>query len=460
MNTCKVLVPCGALGTGIMKEAFQYGMDMQPDIIACDAGSTDSGPYYLGTGKGKYARESVKEDMRLMMLGAEKNSIPITVGSCGTCGSDAGVDELAAICHEISEEEGISFNIAKIYTQQNPVILKEMYQSGKIHPLEAAPAITENTFSECTTIVGLAGADPFIAALKAGADIILCGRATDTAIIASFPIMKGCSEAAAWHGAKIAECGGLCTSKPRYGGVLLTFDEEGFTIEALHPDNSCTPYSVSAHMLYENANPYRMTEPSGTFDATNSVYTQLPGGKVRVTGTTFEHAPKLTMKLEGASVAGYQTISMVGIQDRRIMRNPQEWIQMLCGTVEERLKTLDIPDNYSYALKPYGWNAVSGAERAAGSQVPVEIGLMLVVTAISQELATKVAKVFNPLLLHHPVNQNEQLPSFAFPFSPAEIERGLIYEFRLNHTVELETPLDLVRIVLEFEKEDVSHDNH
>ena len=71
-----------------------------------------------------------------------------------------------------------------------------------------------------------------------------------------------------------------------------------------------------------------------------------------------------------------------------------------------------------------------------------------------------MAKVFNPLLLHHPVNQNEQLPSFAFPFSPAEIERGLIYEFRLNHTVELETPLDLVRIVLEFEKEDVSHDNH
>lgn len=98
-------------------------------------------------------------------------------------------------------------------------------------------------------------------------------------------------------------------------------------------------------------------------------------------------------------------------------------------------------------------------ERAANFHVPAEINLLLV-TAIFQELATKVTKVFSLLLLHHPVKRNEQFPSFAFPFSPAEIERGLILEFRLNHTVELETPLDLVRIVLEFEKEDISHDKH
>lgn len=95
--------------------------------------------------------------------------------------------------------------------------------------------------------------------------------------------------------------------------------------------------------------------------------------------------------------------------------------------------------------------AVSVVERVANFHVPAEINLLLV-TAIFQELATKVTKVFSLLLLHHPVKRNEQFPSFAFPFSPAEIERGLILEFRLNHTVELETPLDLVRIVLEFEK--------
>lgn len=72
----------------------------------------------------------------------------------------------------------------------------------------------------------------------------------------------------------------------------------------------------------------------------------------------------------------------------------------------------------------HGWNAVSDIDRGEGTHIPVEIGLMLVVTAETQELAPKVAKVFNPLLLHHPVNQNEQLPSFAFPFSPAKLEQG------------------------------------
>lgn len=36
------------------------------------------------------------------------------------------------------------------------------------------------------------------------------------------------------------------------------------------------------------------------------------------------------------------------------------------------------------------------------------------------------------------------MPSFGFAFSPAEIERGKIYEFKLYHTVSLEDPLELV----------------
>ncbi len=38
-----------------------------------------------------------------------------------------------------------------------------------------------------------------------------------------------------------------------------------------------------------------------------------------------------------------------------------------------------------------------------------------------------------------------ELPSYGFPFSPAEIERGRVYEFRLNHVVEVDDPLELVR---------------
>jgi hypothetical protein len=445
MKTCKVFVPAGALGTGISKETLEGGIKLKPDIISCDAGSTDSGPYYLGTGQGKYAREAVKEDMRCLIRGAKQLSIPITLGSCGTCGSDYGVDWMAEICAELCREEQVRFKIARIYTQQRPAILQAKYTAGKVQPLEAAPDIGPETFDECTNLVALAGAEPFIQALDAGADIVLCGRATDTAIIAALPLKTGCNEAAAWHGAKITECGGLCTEGG--GGVFLTVDEEGFTVEAVEANSKCTVYSVSAHMLYENADPYHLTEPGGRLDTTQAVYTQVDERRVRVTGSRFEHASQYTMKLEGAASAGYQTISIVGIRDRRVLENPMAWINGLKAMASSRLPHLGIRESFSYEFKPYGWNAVTGEEIEAGSYVPREIGIILVVTAESQKTATEIAKLFNPGLLHFPVKKGEPLPSFAFPFSPAEIEKGRIYEFRLNHVVEVDNPTELVRIV-------------
>lgn len=448
MNQCKVFVPFGALGAGISDEAFQRGMELGPDIISTDAGSTDSGPYYLGTGKGKYARSAVKRDMKKLMLAAKEAGIPITVGSAGTCGSDLGVDQLARICREIAAEQQWLPIIACIYTQQDAEVLKKKFREGQVTPLSGAPEIDETTFDECTTIVGLAGVEPFIEALNHGADIVICGRATDTAVIAAYPLMKGCDVAASWHAAKTAECGAICTTNPGDGGVFLTIDEKGFTVEATALDGSCTPYSISAHLLYENADPIHLVEPGILIDTSNAVYTQLDNGRVRVEGMTAEKQ-EYTMKLEGSSLAGYQTISLVGIQDRDIMKDPQRWLKKMSCYVEGKLSDVGITkDMYQYSLKPYGYNAVSGCAVPEG-YIPNEIGILLTVTAETQELATQVAKTFNPYLLHFPVYPDRQLPSFAFPLSPAETERGKLYAFRLYHVVHLQDPMELCRITYE-----------
>jgi len=49
------------------------------------------------------------------------------------------------------------------------------------------------------------------------ADIVLGGRTTDTAVLAAVPVLRGAGAGAAWHAAKIAECGALCTMQPRAG---------------------------------------------------------------------------------------------------------------------------------------------------------------------------------------------------------------------------------------------------
>ena len=77
--------------------------------------------------------------------------------------------------------------------------------------------------------------------------------------------------------------------------------------------------------------------------------------------------------------------------------------------------------------------------------VPNEVLMMLTVTADTQEKATQITKAFNPLLLHHNIFEGKQMPSYGFLFSPAEMERGAIYEFKLYHTVAVDDPLELVR---------------
>lgn len=447
MNECRVFVPFGALGGGIDGEAFRIAMEKKPDIISTDAGSTDSGPYYLGTGKGKYSRNVVKRDLEMILVAANEAKIPVTIGTAGTCGSDQGVDDFSELAREIAAEHGFHMKLARIYTELSVDEMKQYFRAGKIKELEGAPDITEETFDSCTHIVGLAGMEPFQEALRNGADVIICGRATDTAVIAAYPVMQGCDPAASWHAAKTAECGGICTTDPE-GGVFLTIDEKGFTVESPSPNGTCTAFSISAHLLYENADPVCLTEPGIVIDTSNAVYTELGDGSVRVEGTTITNTP-YTVKLEGSGPVGFQTVSLVGIQDRDVMRDPISWIKALTAYVQKKLDKLGFDrSSYTYNIRPYGYNAVTGAD-VPKDYIPNELAIMLLVTAKSQELATQVAKVFNPYLLHFPVHIDRPLPSFAFPYSPIECERGELYAFKLYHVVETEDPLELCRIAYE-----------
>ena len=114
---CKVLVPSGVLGSGCPDAAMERGIALAPDCIAVDAGSTDSGPYYLGAGTTKMTRGATKRDLRQVMLARDRLGIPLLVGSCGTSGTDSGVDWMAGIAAEIAGEEGLTARVALVYSE-------------------------------------------------------------------------------------------------------------------------------------------------------------------------------------------------------------------------------------------------------------------------------------------------------------------------------------------------------
>ncbi len=446
---CRVYVPCGCLGNaGLTEEQFQWGLDMKPDIIATDAGSTDSGPYYLGSGKCKHSENIVKYDCRQFILGAHKLGIPFVVGSVQTSGTDSGVDYFDKMVRDILAEEGIAGKkIVKIYSEQSSEVLKQKYREGKITPLPYAPEIDETTFEKCSHIVALAGAEPFMKALAEGADIVICGRSTDTAELAALPLLWGCHEGAAWHAAKIAECGAQCAVRYKQpGGVVFEVDDEGFTITAADPNNYITEYSAAAHMIYENANPFQLPDPGHILDVTEAVYKALPDGKsVRVTGSKLIKMP-YTHKLEGVGPTGYQTVCLVGIQDKLVLADPMRWIRELSEYMETRMQIQGLPrEDFTYELRPYGWNAISQQKIEPGSFMPREICIMFIVTAKTQKLATEVAKAWNSKLLHFST-ETGRMKTYAFPFSPNEIEKGILYEFLLNHVVHVDSPFEVIRM--------------
>ena len=445
-TSINVLVPIGSIGLGIDASDVDSGLAGGADVIACDAGSTDSGPAYLATGAAKYSRAAIKSDLAILMRARKKAGIPLLIGSCGTSGCDKALDSTRDIVMEIAREDGMRPRIAILYSEQDPQRMAQFAAHGRIAPLAPMNDADPERFSSCDRIVALMGPEPYIAALEAGADIVLGGRTTDTAVLAAVPLMRGAGVGPAWHAAKIAECGALCTVRPRDGGVIIRVGQDSFDVEPLRAGNHCTPYTVSAHMLYENSDPFLLHEPGGTLDVTQSRYEALDERCVRVTGSKFIAAP-YTMKLEGASRGGWQTLMLVGIQDRKVLENIDAFLVRMHEVLTTRVKGAmsEAAGSYHISLRPYGWNAVSGLPVDKSTPIPVEIGLMFVATASTQELATQIAKTCNPWFFHLSAEEAQEMPSYGFPFSPAEIERGQVFEFKLNHIVSTSHPLELVR---------------
>lgn len=443
----RVLIPSGALGLNYDKIALQRGIDAKPDIIAIDGGSTDSGPSYLGRGVSKYARSSTKIEWAGLMEARAKAGVPLVIGTAGTCGTDSAVDWMLDITREIAEEQGNPVKIAVLRSSQDPVNIAGAVADGLVSPLPNAPEISDESVGKCSNIVALAGAEQIIAALNTGADIIIAGRTTDTAIIAALPLMKGCHPGGAWHGAKIGECGALCATNPQSGVILVEFDSEGFTVTPLADGAYATPYTVSAHMLYENSDPFILYEPGGHLDVMHSQYQALDDKRVRVTGSEWVSSKKYTVKLEGARPAGFQTVLIALLRDPHYVANAKTWaedIQQKCSAkARDRLGCTD--DQFSVEVRLIGHSASFGALEQNGSQA-VEIGVLGIVTAETEALADEIGKLLNPYLLHHPLTAEEEQPTFAFLFSPAEMRQGQKYEFALNHILELSDPMQAFRL--------------
>jgi acyclic terpene utilization AtuA family protein len=446
----RILAATGVIGAGFKVESLSRGIALAPTFIACDAGSTDSGPAYLGSGKPKLSREACARDLRLLLKARDVLGVPLIIGSCGTSGRDVGVDWMVQLAREIADEERLHFKAALIKSDQSTTYLKRRLAEQRIRPLFPAPPISEQVI-ESSHIVGMMGTEPIQAALAAGADVVLAGRASDSALYAAIPLTLGADPGLSWHAAKTLECGAACAVVPAADSMFAIIRDDHFDIEPLDLDARCTPQTIAAHTLYENANPFLLTEPSGVIDTERAEYRALSERVVRVTGSRFREASQYTVKLEGSQLVGYQTIVIGGIRDPYIIRALDTLLPKARAYFDTRIADLFpgqlAKNDYDINYRIYGRDGVMGQlEPMRASAVGYEVGVLITITAPTQELANKIATFVSHVSAHLPVPDYQGIiSSIAYPFSPPELARGAVYRFSVNHVVIPDDPCEMFR---------------
>jgi ribosome modulation factor len=427
-------------------------MAKSPHFIGCDGGSTDPGPFPLGSGATAFPRAAIKRDLRLMLHAACAGAIPLFVGSAGTAGGKPHLELVKSIVLEIAAEDGLEFKLALIHAEQDKEGLAQRWEAGRISPLSPAPPADASTIRTAERVVGMMGPEPYLRALDDGAQVVIAGRSSDCAIFAGLPIRAGISPGVAWHAAKILECGAAAVEQRISPDCLFaTCHQDYFDVEPLDERLRCTPQSVAAHGLYENSDPFRLIESTGTLDIEHARFEAIDDRRVRVSGSRFEPAERYTVKLEGATHAGYQSVLIGSVRDPYLIAQIDDWLARLRERLNERVQQVHAealqPSDWRLDIRCYGRDGTLGAREPLTDSPAHELCLTFDVTAPTQALASSISAVLRHQALHLPIPQwSGLITTLACPYNPPYLERGPVYRFCLNHVIEPEDPYELFPI--------------
>jgi methylaspartate ammonia-lyase len=432
-DRCVILSPTAILGYGFPLDSFQAGLDHNPDVIAVDAGSTDPGPYYLGSGKSFTDRAGVKRDLRIILREAIPRGIPVLVGTAGGSGANPHLQWTLDIIREIAQEEALGFTLAHISSELSNQQIQHAFERGDLSPLEHQQPLSLDDIIKTPHVVAQMGIERFIDAFNQGAQVIVAGRAYDPSVFAALPVLWGFDKGLSIHLGKILECAAIAAS-PGSGSdcALGILWKDRFELVPLNQDRSYTSESVAAHSLYEKSDPYHLPGPGGVLDLTNTRFTELPNGRVEVRGSTYIPSEDYAIKLEGSRCLGYRTISIAGIRDPILIPQLDQVLDQVTKRAQMILEKEGVAGQVWFHT--YGKDGVMGPLTPETTQNAQELGIVIDVVAPTQQEANTRCSVIRSTLLHYGYNGRiSTAGNLAFPFSPSDIPAGPVFDFSLYH---------------------------
>ena len=451
MEELKIVAVNGMLGYGYEFSSLDNGVAEGLDLMGVDAGSTDPGPFYLGSGQSLVRKEQVRRDLSYALRKARAAGVPMVIGSAGMGGGNPHLAAVRDLLLEEAREHGLHFKLATIASEIDKSVVLGALRAGGIKPMPDVGELSEAAVVESVRIVGQMGTEPLAHALAQGADVVLAGRACDTAIYAALPIARGYDAGLALHMAKIMECGAQCALPLAPNDCLLgTIRKDHFLIRPLAVDRVVSPESVAAHTMYEQSNPLMLYEPEGDVDLSAAQFEQVDRQTVRVSGSRFLPTRQLTIKLEGARRQGFRSFTVAGIRDRTVIENLPVIEETVRAAVRRNLGIGVDDASYALEFRAYGRDGVLGILEPERHRVPHEVGLLIEVVAKTQELASYVLSLARSSTLHCPFpGRKTTAGNLAFPFSPSDVAAGEVFEFSVYHLMDTSDPLALFPIHME-----------
>jgi hypothetical protein len=439
----------GSLGTGFGEESLERGLGLGVDFIGADAGSVDGGPQALAGGPPAWSDAAYRRDLSLLLRASRRAGVPLLVGSCALSGRDWGVDYFADMARSIAEEFDLHFSMTRIYSEIRPELVVERLAAGRVHAIDPAPPYDAEIARRSSRIVAVMGVEPFQRALEGGADLVLAGRATDTAIFAAIPLARGFDPGLTWHAGKIAECGtGSAEPRRRLDVLHVQLEKESFVVQPLADDLRCTPFSVAAHQLHEVADPFTLVEPGWTTDMRNVRYEAASDRSVRVSGSVAVPTT-YTVKLEGVESAGFQRMFMLSVRDPTIVAAIDTWVSGIQSDIAIRCKEVlgeGALEQCEVHTRVYGRDGTMGPREPITRFEGHEAFLLVDVVAPDQATCESASSVIWYAFMHAKSPGWRGGTTVAWPFTRAIHDIGEVFRFNVHHAMEVDDPLETFRL--------------
>ncbi|SCK31216.1 acyclic terpene utilization AtuA family protein [Streptomyces sp. WMMB 322] len=440
----RIMSPTGHLGfTPIEPGSFHAGVQARPDAIVADSGSADIGPYPLGADLAHSPEEWQRHDLRLCLTAARELDVPLVIGSASDTGSDRGVDLYVRLISEIAAERDLApFRLAAIRSGVDVARLGEALAAGvPVQGLNGRPDADDETLARTDRAVAVMGVEPIRAALDAGADVVVTGRACDSALFAAVAESRGgIPRGPALLAGKLLECASFC-AEPFMGkeSVIGEVDADGVTLEPMHPQQRCTPASVASHGMYERVDPYAEYVPGGHLDMHDLHFEQTDERRTRVTGAVWRPSQTYAVKIEGSGRTGERALSIMGIRDPYTLSRLDDVIAWSRMKLAERYGT---PEERGYAVHfhVYGRDGVMGHLEPAPLVEGHEVGIVVEAVAATPEAAEEVCTLAARNLFYARLPDVKGTAGGASFFSDEVLRGRPAYEWTLNHTLALDLP--------------------